>query len=156
MIKVIAWFLFVLVVGALGSTGVIGFGFCVVAVIIGAWRGWVAADKVEKDPEYQKKRENADKVWEDWKAERERLREGKRPVSTELISIKPVSKFGVFGRGLVGGMLFGGLGAMIGAFTTDMGDEATFMVTQADGTKRKMTVRVEDKEFNELWGLLEK
>ena len=84
------------------------------------------------------------------------IKENNRPVSAVLISVEyRQSILEGIGRAMVGDMLFGDVGAVIGAASTPSeAKRATFSVKYATGRTGTETVDVGSRRFSELAELL--
>ena len=88
----------------------------------------------------------------------ERKTNDKTAVSAVLISTdSKKSSVGAFGRAVVGGALFGAVGAVAGAVSgSSKATKATFSVKYASGRTATETVVIGGQRFNELSALLHK
>ena len=87
--------------------------------------------------------------------EREREEFERKPVSAVLISTNSKRKTGsAVGRAVIGDMLFGIVGAFIGAVTASSKETATFSVKYATGRTGVETVNVNSVRFRELCAVL--
>jgi len=88
-------------------------------------------------------------------AEKKRKEDDRRAVSAVLITTN--SKKSGVGRAVVGGALFGPVGAVAGAVTgSSKATKATFSVKYASGRTGTETVAIGGQRFNELSALLHK